>query len=203
MDRIYFKDLLLKATGEAVSFARKLLFNRVFDDVNYIVAFNDVHSVAVNCPNAESVVNLLWHDGHVPIWIDIYVYEVKHHVTTVGLHVSEHHVTEYADTYYADRGSGPFGVKSPVIPPPISWLTDGQAHRFFIGYTWFQWQLNCLIFRWWVFWKGSNAFNMRFYKENRWKRPKRLEVRYVRYEHGVDKESIHSMCRKEIGKCTH
>ena len=179
MDRECFKELLLKAKSEALAFARKLVFNRISDNVRYVVEFNDQYNVATKCPTIESVVNMLWHDGQMPIWIDIYVYDVKCRVTTVWLLASERTVTEYSDTYYADRGTGPFGVKSPHIPPPIGLLPTGTTYRFFLGNSWLQWQLNCLLFRWWALWRGCDAFHMKQYKENRWKRPKARKVKYV------------------------
>ena len=179
MERDCFKRLLLKATCEALAFARQHVFNRVADDVRYAVEINDKCNVAIMCPSAESAVSILWHEGRIPIWIDVYVHDVKHHVTTVWLLASERNVLKYSDTYYADRGTGPFGVKSPHIPSPMGLLPKGTTHRFFLGNSWFQWQLNCLLFRWWALWMGCDAFHMKLYKENRWKRPKIREVRYV------------------------
>ena len=179
MDRDYFKELLQNATNEALAFARKLVFNRIADTVSYVVEFNDKYNCAIKCPTIELVVDRLWQDGRIPIWIDISVHDVEHRITTVWLLASERQVTEYSSTYYANRGTGPFGVKSPDIPLPIGLLPKGTVHRFFIGNSWLCWQLNCLIFRWWAFWSGCDAFNMKYYRENRWKKPKGRSVKYV------------------------
>lgn len=182
MDRDSFKKLLLDSTNAALAFARKFVFNLVADNVGYVVEFNDNVNVAMKCPTLEAAVDRLWHDGRIPVWIDINVHDVERRITTVWLLASERHVTEFSDTFYACRGTGPFCVKSPVIPPPVSWLPIGTTHRFFLGNSWLCWQLNCLIFRWWAFWGGCDAATMRFYRENRWKKPKARKVEYVGLE---------------------
>jgi hypothetical protein len=58
MDRDCFKKLLLDSTNAALAFARKFVFNRVDDNVGYVVEFNDNVNVAMKCPTLESAEHL-------------------------------------------------------------------------------------------------------------------------------------------------
>ena len=78
-------------------------------------------------PIVESnVIDRLWIDGAVPVWIDINVYRTDSQFTYFDLLACNRFSEDCSDYYYEDRGMGPFGVKSPVLPP--RW--DAEMEKF-------------------------------------------------------------------------
>jgi hypothetical protein len=66
---------------------------------------------------ADEIVDRIWIDGAVPVWIDISVYRTVSDFTYLDLEACNRFSREPLDYYYEDRNMGPFGVKSPVFPP--------------------------------------------------------------------------------------
>jgi hypothetical protein len=63
------------------------------------------------------IVDRIWIDGAVPVWIDISVYRSDSDFTYLDLDACNRFSREPTDYYYEDRNMGPFGVKSPAFPP--------------------------------------------------------------------------------------
>ena len=70
----------------------------------------------------QAVAVLLWRDGLVPEWIDISVVDADAVHTYFELRCCGRYTAEGALMYYTERGQGPFGLKSPTIPP--GWSED-------------------------------------------------------------------------------
>jgi len=68
------------------------------------------------------VVDLLWRDGLVPEWIDISVTQADSYHTYFELLCCGRFTSEDSLLYYSERGQGPFGIKSPRLPP--NWSED-------------------------------------------------------------------------------
>ena len=66
------------------------------------------------------VVELLWRDGLVPEWIDISVVHADNDYTYFELLCCGRFTADESLMYYNDRGQGPFGIKSPRVPPDWS-----------------------------------------------------------------------------------
>ena len=79
------------------------------------LAMGDRHFLG---PKLErDVIDHLWVDGTVPVWIDISVYRTDSDFTYLDLMACNRFSGESSDYYYEDRKMGPFGVKSPTFPP--------------------------------------------------------------------------------------
>jgi len=64
----------------------------------------------------ENVVALLVRDDRIPVWIDINVKSVTKELTTLRLVCAGRFTNQKEQMYYAKRGQGPFGIKSPCFP---------------------------------------------------------------------------------------
>lgn len=79
-------------------------------------------------PLTESeAINLLWIDNTVPVWIDMNAYRTDNEFTYFDLHACNRFSADKSDYYYEDRGMGPFGIKSPILPS-MNW--DIEKSRF-------------------------------------------------------------------------
>jgi hypothetical protein len=65
----------------------------------------------------QEVVGLLYRDGRCPEWIDVQVEAVGAGVTVFRLDCCGRYTDDKRRMYYSKRGLGPFGVKSPDLPP--------------------------------------------------------------------------------------
>lgn len=162
MDRDCFKALLRKATGEALEFARRFVFNRIADNVRYDIAFRDECEEAMRYMGVDAVVDVLWQDKRIPRWIDVKVKGIEHGTTIISLRVSDEYVACYDETLYAECGTGPFGVKGPIIPWPMGVVFEKRHHRFFLGDGWTQKSLNRILFLWWAIWDRCDKLKLVF-----------------------------------------
>jgi len=64
----------------------------------------------------NEVVDLLYRNNKIPIWIDINVLKSSRKSTTFNLLCSGKYSDDKNDYYYNQNGSRPFGVKSPKFP---------------------------------------------------------------------------------------
>jgi hypothetical protein len=67
--------------------------------------------------NAQEVVELLWRDALVPVWINILVTAADSEHTFFELSCCGRFASEDSLLYYTKLGQGPFSVKSPALPP--------------------------------------------------------------------------------------
>ena len=67
--------------------------------------------------SAETVVALLHRDGRCPEWIDVSVEAIGTGFTLLRLLCCGRYTDDRKKMHYDDQGLGPFGIKSPVLPP--------------------------------------------------------------------------------------
>lgn len=172
------KKLLEFSTNEALKFARRLVFNHIPRKVLYDIAIKNGVRMLASGVNIESAVEILWRNGSVPRWADIQVKCIQDGATIVSLMISDEYVANFEETLYSERGTGPFGVKSPDVPWPICLLSEKKMYRFVIGKGCWQRFVNNLLFRWWSLLGCCDRASMRFYKDNN-RRAKKLFSNYV------------------------
>jgi hypothetical protein len=64
----------------------------------------------------EEVVEILYRKNKIPVWIDINVLKSSSTSTTFRLLCSGRYTDSEEELYYHTKGTGPFGIKSPVLP---------------------------------------------------------------------------------------
>ena len=127
-----FRVLLIASSFMAVRFGQRYVTQTLPFNFRYDVRLNrscDDHATpddvlypddndrVVYC-NAESdVVSLLSRDGRCPQWIDVSAARVGDTFTELELLCCGRFTNDRDKMYYTDRGTGPFGIKSPNLPP--------------------------------------------------------------------------------------
>lgn len=143
MQKEDFKQLLSLATEQAKSFALRFIANNLPPDNLYTIEFNcscDDPSVSnfdtypedngkiIESANISNVVKTLFRNGKIPVWIDIFVSEVRNGKTLLKLICAGRYSNDINELYYHQRGLGPFGVKSPNLPVGYK-----EGNRFFLA----------------------------------------------------------------------
>ncbi|MDX2360859.1 MAG: hypothetical protein QNK23_08640 [Crocinitomicaceae bacterium] len=64
----------------------------------------------------KEVVDLLYREGKIPIWININVLKSGTTETTLSLTCTGLYSDDESKYYYNEKHGGPFGIKSPVLP---------------------------------------------------------------------------------------
>lgn len=64
----------------------------------------------------QEVLQLLWRQGKIPVWIDINIIKVTDKITTLQLLCAGRYTANDKKLYYHQRRQGPFGIKSPDLP---------------------------------------------------------------------------------------
>ena len=136
MTREAFADLLHRASLLDRDFASQHVHNVLPASFRYLVHLNQSHDWEPLRPDqrvfpgdaatfgesigpleAESVVALLWREGHIPEWVDISVEHMDAEHTYLGLLCCGRFTSDDSRLYYARADQGPFGIKSPRLPP--------------------------------------------------------------------------------------
>ena len=132
MTEFEFRHLLLKASEHAVRFGERYVVQELPSTFRYHVQLNqsfdgNATSDEVLYPedggkeavrvSAETVVALLFRDGRCPEWIDVNVEAVGTGFTLLSLLCCGRYTNDRKKMYYEDQGLGPFGIKSPYLPP--------------------------------------------------------------------------------------
>jgi hypothetical protein len=132
MTRTEFIDLLEKASACSVQFARRYIENRLPDAHRYHVILNqsfDGNATAEErvypeddgreqaSISQDEVADLLLREHRCPEWIDVSVEAEGADYTLLQLLCCGRYSENLKQMYYADRGMGPFGIKSPTLPP--------------------------------------------------------------------------------------
>ena len=138
MTEAEFHELLLRASDEAIRFARRYVAQELPCTAKYHVELNqsfDGHATSdevlypaddgkeVTLVSAETVLALLYRDGRCPEWIDVSVEAVGTGFTLLRLLCCGRFTSDLQKMYYNDRGFGAFGIKSPYLPKNY---TDGS-----------------------------------------------------------------------------
>lgn len=131
MTRNEFIGLLREATAYSVEVARRFVENELPEPVRFHVVLNqsfDGNASADErvypaddgreyvCLTEAAVGDALVRDGRCPEWIDISVEAQSAAETHVRLLCCGRYTADLRRMYYADRGTGPFGIKSPDLP---------------------------------------------------------------------------------------
>jgi hypothetical protein len=141
MERQAFALRLAKASSADKEFAASLVHDRLYDHFRYFVKLNcsadhqvrpedpvllfpddvEKYGACIGPITADEVVSLLWRDHHVPEWIDISVWGVRHRTTYFELLCCGRFNADDSQLYYHRADSdeenvAPFGIKSPPIP---------------------------------------------------------------------------------------
>jgi hypothetical protein len=144
-----FATLLDTSTANAIAFARSMVLDDLPNSYIYRVFPNqscdehlgpdelvypddslvDVHDYIEM--GRDDCIHFLYRDGRVPEWIDISVGAVDHEFTYIYLRCCGRFTANDERLYYNQFDRGPFGVKSPAIPPNIE-LGDREI-KFWIG----------------------------------------------------------------------
>jgi hypothetical protein len=131
MQEEVFKQLLISATDRAKQFALRYITNKLPADNAYHIRLSLSHDdpaltqfdtypedngKTIRMADATTVVSTLLRNKKVPVWIDISVTEIIKGKTILTLLCAGRYSDNEKELYYNERGSGPFGVKSPNLP---------------------------------------------------------------------------------------
>ncbi len=131
MTKIEFQFHLAGASILAYRFAKNYLTNNLPIKFKYNVVLNgssddpglkqfdvypDDNGIIKNSLTEAEVVDLLFRKDKVPVWIDINVCESNKEETIFNLLCAGRYSNNKDEFYYNHNGSGPFGVKSPILP---------------------------------------------------------------------------------------
>jgi hypothetical protein len=135
MTRDRFRDLFIEATERVMKFTRTYVIQEVPETPRYRVCCNQSYDIAHDgtsltafpqdsLPGKQfhgpmtgvAAIDFLWRDGRVPQWIDVSVVAVEGDITFIELLCCGRYVAEEERMYYSPA-MGPFGLKSPVLPP--------------------------------------------------------------------------------------
>jgi hypothetical protein len=126
-----FQNLLTYSSNVTLGFAKNYLNDDLPDEFRYSVSLNvsmddtnlkqfDIYPAEngkiVDFIAAGKVVSLLNRKGKVPVWIDISVAYVHKNFTVFELLCAGRYTDKENEFYYLKGGTGPFGIKSPVLP---------------------------------------------------------------------------------------
>jgi hypothetical protein len=132
MTRDDFINLIDNASSLAVQFARRYVQNTLPDVYRYHILLNqsyDGHATAdeviypeddrreFKFDSREKVADLLVREDRCPEWIDISVEAAGTDHTVLRLLCCGRYHADIDRMYYNFQGTGPFGIKSPDLPP--------------------------------------------------------------------------------------
>jgi len=141
MTKDEFLKLLRKSSKSSYDFAKRDVTNELPTNFKYSANLNvscdnptltkfDIYpednGKIINLIDENKVVELLCRKGKVPVWIDISVESVYKNKTIFRLDCAGRYSNEEEEFYYNKQGTGPFGIKSPILP--ISYV-EGQKFK--------------------------------------------------------------------------
>lgn len=132
MTNIDFLGLLEQSTTMAYGFARQYVTNDLPASFQYDVILNasaddpgltgfdiypDDNGKKITLIDSGKVVELLCRKNKIPVWIDISVDRIHKGSTVFRLLCAGRYTDNELELYYRKNGTGPFGIKSPTLPP--------------------------------------------------------------------------------------
>ena len=136
MTREAFAALLDRISVLDREFAGLHVHNALPESFRYLVQFNQSHDweplwsdqrvfpddratfgETTKPLDAAGTVALLWREGFIPEWVDISVERAGAEHTYFSLLCCGRFTSDDSRLYYACAGQGPFGIKSPCVPP--------------------------------------------------------------------------------------
>jgi hypothetical protein len=127
MKRERFETLLGIATDHALAVARSMVVEELSSEVRYQPLSERGVPVGLGLKKMD-LIDQLWRQGEIPEWIDLSVMSVVEATTIIRVEWAERLVEDEFQCVYAKRGQGPFGIKSPVLPP--NWISVEVSGRF-------------------------------------------------------------------------
>lgn len=127
-----FHELLLMASHHAVHFAERYVAQELPGTFRYHVLLNQSFDAGATseeilypeddgkdmvCESTETAVRLLYRDGRCPEWIDVSVEAIGKGFTLLSMLCCGRFTNDPKKMYYSEAGLGPFGIKSPRLPP--------------------------------------------------------------------------------------
>ena len=131
MSEADFRVLLIAASFLTARFGQEFVVQTLPFEFRYHVDLNESFDTetdddylrpddlgrTVAMATEDDVVSLLYRDGRCPDWIDVLVLRVGDEFTELHLICSGRFTDDREKMCYNNRGLGPFGIKSPVLPP--------------------------------------------------------------------------------------
>ena len=131
MTEAEFRVLLIAASFITVRFGQNYVTQSLPFEFQYHVNLNESFDTetdddylrpddlgrTVDAASESDVVALLYRDGRCPDWIDVSVYRIGAGFTELRLICSGRFTNDRTKMCYHSRGLGPFGIKSPDLPP--------------------------------------------------------------------------------------
>ena len=131
MTKSEFQKYLVKSSLYAFEFAKKYVNDELFTDFKYNLILNmskddycddkfdlypEDNGVIKLSLSKNEVIEVLCRKEKVPVWIDINVLKTSQKATIFNLLCSGRYTNIEEELYYYKRGTGPFGIKSPILP---------------------------------------------------------------------------------------
>jgi hypothetical protein len=131
MTKNEFHTLLVDCSKHSFEFAKKYLIDNLPNNILYIVKLNssnddlslkqfdmypDDNGKIIKYINSDAVVDLLFRNDKVPVWIDVSVDSVYKNNTIIELLCAGRYSEDLEEFYYSKQNTGPFGIKSPTFP---------------------------------------------------------------------------------------
>ncbi len=131
MTKVEFNNLLSECSLKAIDFAeyyvtnnlpKKVIFNVVLnvskDDpkLKRFDIFPEDNNKKYSLIKQQKVVDLLFRNNKIPVWVDINVESIYNNHTVISLFCSGRYSDDSEQYYYNNNGTACFGVKSPNLP---------------------------------------------------------------------------------------
>ena len=131
MTKSEFQKYLVKSSLYAFEFAKKYVNDELFTDFKYNLILNmskdddcddkfdlypEDNGVIKLSLSKNEVIEVLCRKEKVPVWIDINVLKTSQKATIFNLLCSGRYSNIEEELYYYKKGTGPFGIKSPLLP---------------------------------------------------------------------------------------
>lgn len=153
-----FNHYLKVATSAAITFAKRFVTNRMSPSVSYdarygkscdgeengFTLYPEDGGVLERGLTQAQVVECLYREGRVPVWIDISVIGSNRFGTRIQLLCAGRFFNQIENLYYTKQNIHPFGIKSPIHLP---WLEEGERYYLLYENGWLEGPLGRL--RWW------------------------------------------------------
>ena len=135
MDKSEFAKLFHESSLACVAFARTYVMDhlpestiyRLFPNASYdgnplrqdecVFPEDGLPDDEFHTMDADHVIDFLWRDGMVPEWVDLYVVSATPQHTVVEVLCCGRFTANRDLLYYNCAHRGPFGIKSPPLPP--------------------------------------------------------------------------------------
>ncbi len=147
MDKKDFYNNLIKATNKVYPFTKEMVLNRLPEKFRYIVKISSnfregLEEGEITFPEvkklnqtskpikAEEVIDLLWMDFAIPVWINIQVENADENFTYFSLECCGRFSKLEKHYYHKQEGYIPFHSLSPPLPPDSLNEDDEIIKRF-------------------------------------------------------------------------